>query len=262
MKKLMLASVSAVALATAAQSADLSPVMKAPVVPTWAPTWAGFYIGVDGGVVRHDASFNDLVGVDADPSGSHSTSRTGGLGGGFVGYNWQDRSFVFGLEADANWVSAKAQTTWGGQGGGFAETFPQSQVINWVATVRARAGLDFESTLLYLTGGVAFGGVNNSFAGVCGPLTGGCNGVAAGAVFSSFSQDSTRVGWTVGAGIEHMLDQHWTVRGELRYVDLGRTSVQCADVVPGSVCTGPGLNKRGEFSNTLMTGTVGVGYKF
>lgn len=260
MKRLMLGSVSALALANTAYSADLQMIQKAPP-PMVAPSWAGFYIGVDGGVVRHDASFNDLAGLDADPIGTHGTSATGGLAGGFVGYSWQHRSFVFGLEADANWVSAKAQTTWGGATG-FAESFAQSQDITWVATARARAGLDFESTLVYLTGGVAIGGVKNSFAGVCGPLSGGCNGVPAGAVFSSFSEDTTRVGWTVGAGFEHMFDPHWMVRGEFRYVDLGRTTVQCADVVPLAACTGPGLNKRGEFSNTLMTGTVGVGYKF
>ena len=46
---------------------------------------------------------------------------------------------------------------------------------------------------------------------------------------------------------------------EFRYVDLGRTGVACA---PGAdtICTE--FSYRGEFSNTLMLGLVGLAYKF
>jgi outer membrane immunogenic protein len=257
--KWLLGSVSALAIASAAQAADLQMYQKAPPPVAAVAPWAGFYIGVDGGVVRHEASFNDLSAFSFS-SGTHSLSDTGGLAGGFVGYNWQHRSFVFGVEADASWVGARAETTWGGSSI-FTNSFTQSQDVNWVATFRARAGLDFESTLFYLTGGLAVGGVKNSFSAFC-PSGFTCGGVPRGAMFASFSEDTTRVGWTVGAGFEHMFDSRWTVRGEFRYVDLGRSSVSCQDVVPGTVCSAPGNSYRGEFSNTLMTGLVGLAYKF
>lgn len=46
-------------------------------------------------------------------------------------------------------------------------------------------------------------------------------------------------------------------RAEFRYVDLGTTSISCA---AGDSIYCPGY--RGEFSNTLMMGLVGLNYKF
>jgi outer membrane immunogenic protein len=261
MKKLLLASVSSLALAGMAYGADMAPVFKAPPPP--APAWAGFYVGIDGGVARHDAWFNDLDGIFG--VSSKNTAKSGGVLGGFAGYNWQDRSFVYGVEADINWIGAKAQETWGGRGGVTLTSWQQSQDVPWVATFRGRLGLDFESTLFYFTGGLAVGKVENSFNGICPVGGGGCGGVPAGGVFASFSDSTTRVGWTAGAGIEHMFSSHLTLRGEFRYVDLGRSSVNCVSpAITGSLtCSaGTGQTYRGEFSNTLMSGLVGLGYKF
>jgi len=225
MRKSLLASVSAFALAGAAYGADMAPVLKAPPPPV--ASWSGFYLGIDGGVARHDADFNDLGGFFSG-SGTKSTSKTGGVLGGYAGVNWQDRSFVYGLEGDINWVGAKATELWGGTFTG-SFTAAQSQDVPWVATFRGRMGIDYESTLFYVTGGLAVGQVKNSFNGFCSPAF-PCFGVGAGALFGSFSENKTRLGWTAGAGVEHMFSSHWTIRG--------------------------------EFSNTLMSGLVGLGYKF
>ena len=256
MKKLLLASVSAFALAGMAYGADMTPAPAFKALPPPPATWAGFYVGIDGGAVRHDAEFNDLS--DFLSISTKSTSKSGGVFGGHAGYNFQDRSFVYGVEADVSWVGAKATETWG-----FPslnnQTFPQSQDVPWVATFRGRMGIDYESTLFYITGGLAVGKVKNSFSGVCA-VNSACFDVPAGATFASFSEDTTRVGWTAGVGVEHMFSSHWTVRGEFRYVDLGRSSVGCTPaLVTGCAAN---INYRGEFSNTLMNGLVGVGYKF
>jgi outer membrane immunogenic protein len=251
MKTYLLVIVSAIFLIGAAQAGDLStPYGKAPVLD---PSWAGFYVGVQGGVARHDASFNDLGNLFG--MGTYSTSKTGDLIGGYAGYNWQDRSFVYGVESDINWVVAKATALWGA-----AATAQQSQDISWLATFRARAGLDIDSTLLFVTGGLAVAGTNESFNAFCAAQF-SCFGVPAGAVYGGFSRNQTLVGWTAGVGFEHVLDRHWTVRAEARYVDLGRSDSGSCN---GAACTnlGPNLPYRGEFSNTLATGMVGVGYKF
>jgi outer membrane immunogenic protein len=254
MKKLLLTSASTLALAGMAYGADMMPAFKAPPPPL--ATWTGFYVGIDGGAVRHDAEFNDLTNFFS--LSSKNTSKSGGTFGGYAGYNWQDRSFVYGVEADISWVGAKATETWG-----FVSIFNtsavQSQDVPWVATFRGRMGIDYESTLFYFTGGLAVGKVKNSFNGFCAPGF-ACADVPAGAMFAGFSQDTTKLGWTAGVGVEHMFASHWTVRGEFRYVDLGRSTVGCTPALVTG-CGAPN-NYRGEFSNTLMNGLVGVGYKF
>jgi outer membrane immunogenic protein len=262
MKKLLLASVSVVALAGSAFGADMAPMFKAPPPPV--ASWAGFYLGIDGGAARHDGSFNDFNGLvnaviatSGLTPGSFVTSKSGGIAGGYAGYNFQDRSFVYGAEADIHWVGAKATETWGAAFAA-ASAGLQSQDIPWLATFRLRAGLDFESTLIYLTGGLAVGQVKDSMNVSCG--TAPCFGQPGGALVGSFSESQTRLGWTAGVGFEHMFPSHWTVRGEFRYVDLGRSAVVCTSSAT-SVCSVP-PTYHGEFSNTLMTGLVGVGYKF
>jgi outer membrane immunogenic protein len=88
----------------------------------------------------------------------------------------------------------------------------------WLATLRGRGGLAFDSTLVYVTGGVAFGHVKDSFEVRS----------ATSARLASFTQNKTKVGWTAGVGVEHMFSPHWTARAEFRYVDLGTTAVACS----------------------------------
>jgi len=234
------------------------------------PSWAGFYLGIDGGATGHRGSFNDPDGCCAIAgtgiAATYDVNKTGGIFGGYAGYNWQQRDFVYGVEAGINWVGAKAQAFWGPgapNAGVFGANYQQSQNVSWLATFRARAGVDIKSTLFYLTGGLAVAQVNDSFNVLC--AGGACNGGAAlnGTVESTFTANGTRLGWTVGGGFEHMFDPHWSVRGELGYVDLARVNVSCTDLVPATAraCT-PGTNYRGDFSNTLVTGVVGLGYKF
>ena len=98
----------------------------------------------------------------------------------------------------------------------------------------------YDVTLFYVTGGAAFGNVKNSvqssFAG-------------------TLSESKTRVGWTVGGGVERRIASNWTMRGEVRYVDLGRSD---------AVCGGPGgcSQYSGTFKNAMIEGLVGVGLKF
>jgi outer membrane immunogenic protein len=263
MKKLLVASVATFALAAAARGADLPAAYQAP--PTALSSWQGFYLGIDGGMTRHDGSFDDLSGfvfVNNGQPNSFSTAKTGGIAGGYAGYNWQHRSFVYGAEADISWVGTKATEFWGTSG---VNPFQQSQDINWLATFRARAGIDVESTLFYLTGGLAVAKVNDSFNGFCPPLA-ACGGVPGGAMYAGFSDSKAQLGWTAGLGFEHLFDAHWTLRGEFRYVDLGRTSVTCVAVAAPSCTLPPALRVpatfQGEFSDTLISGLVGLGYKF
>jgi outer membrane immunogenic protein len=242
MKTLLLGSVSAIALTCSVHAADLP--IKAPAPPPLVVlSWAGPYIGIQGGVVSHRGEFYDANGLlDRDfttPPTTYRADKTGGLFGGHAGYNWQSGSIVYGIEGDISGVWAKGSTRRPIEPTSFANFD-----VNWLATIRARFGVTVTpATLLYVTGGVAFGDVRNH-AGV--------------AQFNSnMIVDKVRTGWTVGGGVEHMFARNWTARAEVRYADLGSNSATCTP--PGGDC---GFAYRGEFSNKLLMGLVGASLKF
>jgi outer membrane immunogenic protein len=230
MKKVFLATVSVLALSRAAFAADLE--TKAPryqAVP--AANWTGSYLGIQGGIVHQDGSFHDIGGN----SGEHEANKLGATVGGVLGYNWQYGSFLYGVEGD--WSALGGKSTGDGQ---FLQT---SFGADWVATARGRAGLAVDATLLYLTGGLAFGHLKDNVTPIAGVV--------------SLDQDATKVGWTAGVGIEHMLSANWTAKAEFRYVDFGTSSASCT---PGTFSCGAAY--RGEFGNTLKMGLIGLNYKF
>src|SRR5579864_4625414 len=96
-RRFVLTSVSVLALTAAANAADIyvpGPAGPGGYKDAWYPTWAGFYIGVNGGYAWSDHSDKFAVApfTGLDPQG--------GFGGGQIGYNWQSANFVFGVEAD------------------------------------------------------------------------------------------------------------------------------------------------------------------
>lgn len=200
MRKILLMSAAALAVAGVtgqAFAADMPvrtprPAYKAPyAAPIY--NWQGFYVGIAGGYgwgnSEHTSAGASSGEFDVD----------GWLVGGTMGYNWQQGAGVFGIEADISWTNMN-----GGNGGG-ALGFPVRTELDWLSTVRARAGFVADASLFYVTGGAAFGDVEAR------------GGVARGSDWQT--------GWTVGAGIETMLGQGWTTKLEYLYVDLGDSNL-------------------------------------
>jgi outer membrane immunogenic protein len=241
MKRQLMATVSCLALASAASAADLPVAMpvKAPPPPVVVNLWAGPYVGINGGVVWHRLK-TDVFSLGGNPYDSATVNVTGGTIGGTIGYNWQSQNFVFGLEADANWVSAKGSES----KTPFASLIANATYttkLEWLATVRARAGVTLfgPRTLVYATGGLAVGGVENEwrFTGTPAPQN---------------SFDGTRVGWTAGGGIEHFISNpHVTVKAEALYVDLGRENASSNL-----------SNYTSRFRNTAIVGRLGLNLKW
>jgi outer membrane immunogenic protein len=222
-KRYLLASVSALAmlgvagLAAPARAADLparTPYMKAPPLAP-AFSWTGFYLGVQGGYgwLDHKQTIvSDSLSLEicseAGLVDSCSLGKGGGVVGGFAGYNWQSGNIVFGLEADGSWTGLKR-----------TETFTSNRIgppiavtgnVEWLATIRGRLGAAFGRTLVYATGGVAFGGVNSGWTTTIAPAV-------------AFTLDKgTKTGWVAGGGIEHAFAGNWSVRAEVLYHDLGK----------------------------------------
>ena len=75
--------------------------------PPSVPIWTGLYLGVQGGAAHHDAYFNDRDFFFSSELGLFERNKVGGAAGGLLGYNWQQGSFVYGLEGDWSWIGAR-----------------------------------------------------------------------------------------------------------------------------------------------------------
>jgi len=228
----------AAAAAPGAQAADMP--IKAPRYYEPAASWEGWYIGAHAGAawqkadVNSNASFFD--GYSFIPFNSAAISKTGFIGGGQIGYNWQHGNFVFGIEADGSGLSGRASANVGYDGIGPDARYASR--ISWMSTVRGRFGLAVGDTMAYATAGVAFGGVRNSV-----------NIFPAEDNFSH-SISKTQTGWAIGGGVEHMLSRNWTIGLEGLFVDLGRSTLV------------DGRSEIFQFNNQAIIGRLKVNYKF
>jgi len=202
------AALGAAAFGAPAAAADMA--VKSPAMST-IYNWTGFYVG--GHVGYGDGS----LGPGTNPLPLQGVffphTITGGIGGFQVGYNREFANrFVLGIEADATFVSPIDQVR--------RTPGPFNSSIDYVGTVRGRAGYAFGGWMPYVTGGFAWGRtqvrVND----------------AAGEVVSEPGQ--YQPGWTVGAGAEFALSGNWTAKIEYDYIDLSRRTFGLADFgMPG-----------------------------
>ncbi len=183
--------------AASALAADLDP---PPPVEDLRPAtydWTGIYAGVVGSVVSLDGHYDKIpdVGPPVDPE----MSGTGYMGGIVAGLNWQWDDFVLGVEGDYQF---------GGKIADNDEPAEMSELsINSMATVRARAGVVLDSTMFYVTGGVAF--LDTEFGGEVGRGAGAFNA----------TDTAWLAGYAVGGGMEHAFSDSF--HGRLEYLYIG-----------------------------------------
>ena len=244
-KGYLLATVGTVATAAAGgsvQAADMGMPVKAMPLPAPSVSWAGWYVGVNAGAAWQQMTGGyGPNGVSDEVESPGSISGSTFIGGGQVGYNWQDGNFVYGLEGD---FSGLTKGNINGGSGFEANKGPTMRTsMDWLSTVRGRAGLAVGNTMVYMTGGLAIGRVHDGFA---------ANGFNSDSVaFKNVTK--TKVGWTVGGGVEHMLSQNWTVGVEALFVDLGNSTTNF---------NFDGTNKVAKFSNQAGIGRLKLNYKW
>ena len=113
--------------------------------------------------------------------------------------------------------SAATVAFFGTGANGFGYCLDAEQKLTNFGTARARAGYLSNPWLLwYVTGGVAWAEVNDTFTGSTSNPMAAFNGTSA-----SFSK--TKSGGTVGAGVETRLWGGWSAKIEYLYVNLGST---------------------------------------
>jgi outer membrane immunogenic protein len=280
MKKRLIAGAILVAAGANAYAADIYTPPPAPALmytkapPPVAYSWAGFYVGVNGGWVGSENSSITNTVFDTGGAGggglgtalagggiptSIGLSNSGGLVGGTAGYNWQINPLVIGLEGDLDWVSATKSTTVGPFAiPGFAPvTTTASRQLNWLGTFRGRLGFTpAPSVLIYATGGLAIGEHQIGIAAV-GPTFFPPLNVAS-------TTQSTSAGWTTGAGIEWKFAPQWSFKAEYLYVDLGNINTTTNNYNYTSFLTG--LPATGSLTahvhDTYNIARFGLNYSF
>jgi outer membrane immunogenic protein len=166
MKRLLLASVTVLALTGTALAADLPPGV---VYPAFAPrfTFTGFYVGgTVGGVLASSnyieapsGAFGPAFGPEIAAVGTSSAAPRGVIGGIEAGYNWQAGMFVLGFETDFSGWDLSASS--GGTSFGPTTLSATSSInSNWLFTARPRMGIANGNMLTYLTGGLAVSNIS------------------------------------------------------------------------------------------------------
>ncbi len=232
----------------------LSAMFAAPAAASDAPatppySWTGFYIGENGGYASKRLNAQGVPGDAAAALGvspvTTSFSARGAAGGVTEGFNWRvGEKWVAGVEADFQLASIVGNGTAAvsnivGLPFNFG-TFTVDQKVQWFGTVRPRVGyLAADNLLLFATGGVAYGKVNET-ANLL--LTSPGSVVAAAITGSAFlcanppmvpfggptcfagSQSRIAVGWTAGFGLEYAFYRDFSFKAEYLYVDLGNAN--------------------------------------
>src|SRR6478609_856273 len=234
LRKLLLSSAAATAMVGSALAADLrAPPPYVPPPPVF--TWTGFYIGVNaGGTFANNNNGNNFSatpgpcnpafpGCTVVPNYSVTSATALNLLGAFNNNGNNSRGAFIG----------------GGQIG-FNYQISPSFVVGVEADFQGVAGNNNN---------------NNNFicqdVAVCAGAGTDCSGALQG---NGFNNGNSRVGYTLGGGIEWMFLPNWSVKAEALYYDLGRNNNNnnarlLAMTCNGATCAVPG----GLFASSLIT---------
>jgi outer membrane immunogenic protein len=135
-------------------------------------------------------------------------------GGGQLGYNYQTGWWVLGFETDIQWRNGGETTSTTFSFGDFLALKDDQK---WFGTVRGRVGLTAPSSnwLFYLTGGLAYGSFEHQITQI----------VVANIANQTFSSSPTKVGWTLGGGVEVAVARNWSIGAEYLYLDFGTDTI-------------------------------------
>lgn len=230
MKKLLLSTVSVVALVAA------EPTLGAPRAAPPVFNWTGCYIGAHagGGWARNvltDTGSGFLVSSTGPVSIQDNSS--GFLGGGQIGCNYQFAPmWVTGIEVDVSAANISGDVT---------SPFKSPNSLwtvktDWLASATGRFGYSWDHWLAYAKGGAAW--AHDKYAATYG---------------ATYTGDETRIGWTIGGGLEWAFMDNWSAKLEYDYFDFGSKDVNLS--IPGLVV--PENNKQ-----QIHAVKFGINYRF
>ena len=225
--------------------------------PAYAPpvfTWTGFYAGLNAGGASTSAKLGwtclptcldaPAAIVERQNLSNRTLRPTGFVGGGQVGYNWQTGSFVFGIEADADFLTGRRGSTLPLSAAFPGNSITQSVRADFFGTVRGRLGFAVDRLLVYATGGLAVGHFNFADSSL---YPGSAQAVSA---------SKTKTGWTVGGGVEYAVWQNWSVKAEYLYSDFGTFTNSSSLPAPAIITY---IHRHKLTENVLR---LGINYRF
>jgi outer membrane immunogenic protein len=274
------------------------------VASGWGGFYLGGGIGARGTTddsTVTNSQINGVTGFPFGPVGALFCAQQGGCifgtpldqvafrGTVYGGYNWQvTPSWVLGLEGDVGFAD-RTRTLLGmnypmtgnqigGTGNsilGISNNPADSYALRttWDASIRARLGWVVNpSVMLYATGGATW--LHFSTISTCnsGPTIGFCTQGAVVPVIGApgfspavVTNNNTRLGWTVGGGLEAKLTSNWVARGEYRYSDYGTTTLVDTRASTSAAAGFPvGTTSRVTHDEKINThtATIGISYLF
>jgi outer membrane immunogenic protein len=271
-----------------------APARAAPqrAAPTQTSNWSGGQLGGSNGASSVNNSFAE-PGSYICPSGSSfgsncfetpfqfSGHKTVYTVGPFIGYRWMigkgpfPGATVFGIEGDWSYKNAEtslnqsSSTLIAVSGSNYLRTdqFSGSVKQKSDSSVRARLGvLVTPWSLLYVTGGVAFGEISGSFAyggSLCSASSSSsCTSSSAiGTARTAVNWSDTRIGSTVGAGWETEIAPGWKARAEYRYTDFGTyTKTFALNTSCSGGCGSPSSSVSIDLKESFHTFRVGLAF--
>jgi outer membrane immunogenic protein len=232
----------------AAHAADLS-YKDAPMesVPACAAAqFGGFSVGGYIGGAQSTSSVSDIDDWNTGATYEHETS--GFAGGVQVAYDFARCHTLIGIVADATFLNAD-------KSGLYDDDDEYKTSMEWMSTVRLRAGVALDNLYLYATGGIAFADLNNRMRDI--------TELDEDETYPSWKSDSSRVGWTVGAGFEYALSSRLMFMTEVLYADFGNddsTGYYRAFDDGGALEDEEAY--RARFSDEVVVAKVGLTYRF
>jgi len=229
-----LLSTAAAVFSLPALAADLPPQLGpiAPVAYVPAFSWTGFYLGGAIGWLGTNSEYTAAAGV---PFVVTSASGKNGVSYAVLGgYNYQMGQLVLGVEGDFGGATA-GKIRYTAITGDFLTAHSK-----WGGSIRGRLGYAADHALIYVTGGAAFVSNETSI-----PTTG-----------VSIGGDGTRLGWTVGAGVDYAFANNWFTGIEYRYSQYEARTF----TYPIPILTLGFLGFKHELSTNQVTARVG--YRF
>jgi outer membrane immunogenic protein len=260
------------------------PLVSSPPPPAALSSWNGFYIGGNVGWGWGDANTSGNL-THAQPqfpllvtttTFAEHLKQNGPSGGVQAGYNWQRANAILGIETDIQLAGQRSTGNHQSSGSAIGGLFTTTQSItnhdslDWFGTVRGRIGYAiWPSTMVYATGGFAYGGLRDKTSvsttdNTAGVLVTQFNGSAA--------ASTIKTGFAAGAGMEGWVpNSPLTWKVEYLYVNLGTANYNLTaggttttSVVGGIPVSSVAGSAPATISNKFIDNIlrVGVNYHF
>jgi outer membrane immunogenic protein len=202
-------------------------------MPPACPNWTGFYVGGFAGYKFGTIDPNiDLAGTwnltpgdvtAVEAVGREDLDGSGAEVGGLIGYNYQWNKWVLGVEATGGYTwLAESRNVHFFAPSGDEFNLSTSFESHFLGTFGPRIGYAFCKWLPYVTGGLAFGELD---------FTQSLDAFDFG-LFPRGSENEINVGWFVGGGLQYAITDHWSVRAQYQYIDLGEVEFDHENTLP------------------------------